>query len=287
MGEVSIFMANHLIPGVVGMKGIGVVPRVVHYFSAAVVVGTHHKGDFSGKVHEPLGFGLVFITIGVRTSMWVGIVAVHVYAVGILSSGTIDCVIAAMVGAVGVGIRADVKVDVVHHVLHLGLIWILKQIVDKAEHQNPSRGLVAVDGRSVEELGFAFSCAVVEVRNHDFAATGQRAEGDDFAFVGMVGLEFKHHVFVCLIGRVAVPIVFGAVAAVPHSDFLQHGRRSLKRNFVSEFHKTGKILVVGVSGHHIAVNAVDGNGLGNGFQVVVAVQTKSKIVLVAFLHELV
>ena len=180
MGEVGIFMADHLIPGVVGMKGIGVVPRVVHHFGAAVIVGSHHKGNFSSKIHEPLGFGLVFITIGVRTSMWVGIVAVHVYAVGILSSGTIDCVIAAMVGAVGVGIRADVKVDVVHHVLHLGLIWILKQIVDKAEHQNPSRGLVAVDGRSVEELGFAFSCAVVEVRNHDFAATGQRAEGDDF-----------------------------------------------------------------------------------------------------------
>ena len=49
----------------------------------------------------------------------------------------------------------------------------------------------------------------------------------------------------------------------------------------------GKFLVVGVCGNHLTFNTVNRNGMGYGVQVVVAIQIKSKIVLIALLHELV
>ena len=48
----------------------------------------------------------------------------------------------------------------------------------------------------------------------------------------------------------------------------------------------GKFVVVGVSGNRLAINAVHRNGSGDGFEVIVAVQLKSEIILIAFLHEM-
>ena len=61
----------------------------------------------------------------------------------------------------------------------------------------------------------------------------------------------------------------------------------MKCDFVSEFLEIRKIIVVGVSRDHIAVDAVHRNGVGDGVQVVVAVQHESEIILIALLHELV
>ena len=220
MALVGVFVADELVPGIIGMEGIGVVPRIVHHFGTTVVVGSHHKGDFSGKVHEPLGFSLVFVAIRVGTAMRIGIVTVHVDAVGVLSSGTVDGVVATMIGAVGIGIGANVKIDIIHHVLHLRLVGILQQIIDEAEHHDPTCGLVTMDSAGVEELRLAVGRAIVEVGNQNLATAVQCAEGDDFALVGVVGGELEHHVLVGAIGGIAVPVVFGTVAAVPHGHYL-------------------------------------------------------------------
>ena len=144
-----------------------------------------------------------------------------------------------------------------------------------------------MDGAGVEELRLAFARTVVEVGNHNFATTGQRAERDDFALVGMVGGKLEHHFLVGRVGRVTVPIIFGAVAAVPHRDFLHQRRRRLQRCFIAKLLEIGKFLVVGVCRNHLAINTVNRNGLGNGVQVIVAAQVEGEIILIAFLHELV
>ena len=169
-----------------------------------------------------------------------------------------------MVGAVRVGVGPNVKVDIVHYSLDFRFVGILKQIVNEVEHQDPACGLITMNSAGVEELGLAVSCAIVEMGNHNLAATGQRAERDDFALVRVVVLEIKHHGFVSLIGRVAVPIVFGAVATVPHGNFLKQRRRCLKGYVISKSLEFCKIIVVGVGGHHLAVNAVNRNGTGDG-----------------------
>ena len=144
-----------------------------------------------------------------------------------------------------------------------------------------------MDGAGIEELRLAFARTVVEVGNHNFATAGQRAERDDFALVGMVGGKLEHHFLVGRVGRVTVPIIFGAVAAVPHRDFLHQRRRRLQRRFIAKLLEIGKFLVVGVCRNHLAINTVNRNGLGNGVQVIVAAQVEGEIILIAFLHELV
>ena len=56
--------------------------------------------------------------------------------------------------------------------------------------------------------------------------------------------------------------------------------------FTTQLLELGEIALVGVCRNHLAVNAVHGNGLGDGVQIVMAVQFKGEIVLVAILHEL-
>ena len=60
----------------------------------------------------------------------------------------------------------------------------------------------------------------------------------------------------------------------------------MKRDLISEFLEVGEVFVVGVGRDHIAINVVDRNGMSDGFKVIVAVQIKSKIILIALLHEL-
>ena len=204
------------------MEGVGVVPRIVHHLGTTMVVGCHHEGDFSGKVHEPLGFSLIGMAVGMLATVWVGIIAVHVNAVGVFTGGAVHIVVSGMISTIGVGERANVEVDIVHHILHLRFVGVLQQIVDKAKHQDPACGFVTMDGGGVEELGLAVGCAVVEVGNQYFAVARERSQCDDFTLVGMVGLEIKHHGFVCFVGRVAVPIVLSTVAAIPHGDFFKH-----------------------------------------------------------------
>ena len=48
------------------------------------------------------------------------------------------------------------------------------------------------------------------------------AKFDDFAHIRMVGCESIHHVLVCAVCRVSIPVVFSAVAAVPHLGFKHH-----------------------------------------------------------------
>ena len=218
--------------------------------------------------------------------MRVSVVAVHVDTIGVFAGGAVHVVVAAVVGAVGVGIGTDVEVDVFEDVLHFRLVGVLQQVVDETEHHDPADDLVAVDGGGVEELRFAVGSAIVDVGQHNLTAAGQGAKGDDLALVGMVGLESEHHLFVGAIGGVAVPVVFGSVATVPHGCFFEQRRRGLKRDVIAEFDKTGKVVVVGVCRDHIAINAVDRDGLGDGFEVVVAIQAESEIILIALLHEL-
>ena len=283
---VGIFVTDELVPCVIGMERVGVIPRIVHHLGAAMVVGAHYKGIILCELHKPLGFGLIVVAVGVGGAMWVSVIAVHVDAVGVATCGSAHVVVPCMIGAVGVGQGPDVKVNIVDHILHLRLVGVFQQIVNETEHENPACGLVAVDGARVEELGFAIGRAVVEVGNQDFAAAGQCTEGDDFAFVRMVSLEGKHHVFVCAIGGVAVPVVFGTVAAVPHGHFFKQRRRRLKRHFIAELLKLGEIFVVGVGGYQVPFNAVHRNGVGDGLEVIVAIQVKGKIILITLLHEL-
>ena len=223
VGEVGILVANELIPSIIRMEGVGVVPRVVHHLGTAVIVGTHHKSVFFGKLHKPFCFSLVGIAIGVWTTIGVGIVAVHINTVGVVTGGTVHVVIACVISSVRVGVRANIKVNIVHNGLNFRLVRVFKQIVNQAKHQNPACGFVAVDGAGVEELGLTSNpiTGIVKVRNQNLASRRQCAKCYDFAFVRMVGLEIKHHGFVSLVGRVAVPVVFSAVAAVPHRDFFK------------------------------------------------------------------
>ena len=126
MAKVRIFVANQLPPGVVGMQGVGVVPRIVHHLGTTVIVGCHDEGNVLGKLHEPLRLKLVFFVVGVWTTVWVRVVAVHVDAIGIFACGMVYRVVAAIVGAVGVGVWGDVKVDVVHDGLHLWLVLVFE-----------------------------------------------------------------------------------------------------------------------------------------------------------------
>ena len=280
-------MADKLPPCVIGMKGVGVVPRIVHDFFAAMIVGTHHKIIVLCKLHKPHRLCLPLFAIRVLAAVWIRIVTVHIDTVGVVTGSTIYGVVAAMIGAVGVGVGSDVKIDVVKDVGALRKGGVLQEVVDEAEHQHPTGSLVAVDGGSVKELRLAGAIAVVDVGDQDLAVAGQGAKLYDLAFVGMVGMEGIHHVFVSAIGRVAVPVVFGTVAAIPHGQFLEHRRRSHQCDFITEFLELAEFVVVGVSDDGVSFNTVNGNGMGNGLKVVIAVQLKSKIVLIALLHELV
>ena len=51
--------------------------------------------------------------IGVGTFVEVGIVAVKVEVIGIVAAGTLDTLVATVIGAVGVGVRADEDVQIV------------------------------------------------------------------------------------------------------------------------------------------------------------------------------
>ena len=117
MREVGIFVANQLPPGIVGMEGLVSVPGIVHHLGAAMVVGTHREEVFLCNVHHPLALVLVIgLSVGVRAVIKVGEVAVEVDVVGIVARGTINAVVAAMIGAVGVGAREDEEVDIVQNV---------------------------------------------------------------------------------------------------------------------------------------------------------------------------
>ena len=80
--------------------------------------------------------------------------------------------------------------------------------------------------------------------NQNLSAARQGSKGYYFAFVGMVGAEGIHHVFVCFVSGVLIPVVFGSVVAVPHLGLEQHGRRSLKGDVIPEFLKCSKFFVV-------------------------------------------
>ena len=175
MGEVGIFMADHLPPCVIGMEGLIGVPRIVHHLGAAMVVGTHREQMFLRQVHHPLALVLIIgSTIGVWAVVEVGEVTVQVDMVAILTRGAINGVVAPMVGAVGVGAREDEKVDIVQDVEDTGVV-AGAELVDETQHQDHARHLVAVHGGGIEEMGLAVGLAVVEARAHQLTATGQRA----------------------------------------------------------------------------------------------------------------
>ena len=114
MDEVGIFTADHFPPCVVGGKLCEVVPRVVHHFGARVEIGGHSELVVLSKIHKPLGFILIApVAIRVRTSHEVRIMAVEFHIIGVVATRTINGTVAAVVGAVGVGVGADEDVQVV------------------------------------------------------------------------------------------------------------------------------------------------------------------------------
>ena len=127
------------------MEGIGVIPGVVHHFRAAVEIGAKDEVVRIGKVHHSLRFGLDGALVEATVIFW--IVAVEVYAVGVVAAGVGHGVVATVVSAVGIGIGSDVELHRVDDIGETGIGSILaEEGVDEAQHQDPAGGLIAVHG---------------------------------------------------------------------------------------------------------------------------------------------
>ena len=157
------------------MKGLVSVPRIVHNLSTAMVVGTHREQMLLCQVHHPLAFVLIIgSSIGMGAVVEVGEVTVQVDMVAVFTRGTINGVVAAMVGTVRVGAREDEEVDVVQDVENTRVV-AGAEFVDETQHQDHARHFVTVHGGGIEEMGFAIGLAVVEACAHQFTSTGQGA----------------------------------------------------------------------------------------------------------------
>ena len=269
------------------MEGMRVIPRIVHNLSAALIVGSHHEVVFLCKLHHP--FCLLSIRFAIRmcTTVRVCVVTVHIDTIGVVTCSAVDGVVAAMVSSIRVGVRTNVEVNIIKDVGALRKCRILEEIVDPAEHQHPTCCLIAVDSRGVQELRFTRAASVVDVSDQKLTVAWQSAEVDDFTHIRVVSRKLEHHVFVCGVGRILIPVVSGAVITVPHHGVIQHRRRSLQCHLVSHFLEFGELLVVGVSCNDVSIDAVHRDGVCDSRKVVIAVEFKSKIVLIALLHELV
>ena len=95
-------------------------------------VGSHRESIILGKLHKPLGFGLVCIPIRMCAAMRVRVIAVHIDVIGISTSGTIDSIVATIIGAIRVGVREDENVQLVHQVDDTAVSASTK-FVDKAK----------------------------------------------------------------------------------------------------------------------------------------------------------
>ena len=116
LGKCSIFSWNILPPSIIRMECVGVVPRIIHHLWATMIVGSHHKGIILSELHEPLGFWLVCVSIWMCAAMWVWIVAIHIYTIGIGTSCTRNSVVTTIIGTVRVGVGKDKDVQIVDQV---------------------------------------------------------------------------------------------------------------------------------------------------------------------------
>ena len=100
---IGVFVTDQLPPFIVGMERLVGIPGIVHHLRAGVEVGRHGKGGFPRQIHHPKGFVLIIIAVGVRTVVKIGIVAVQVHVVGVAAARPSNRMVAAIIGAIGVG----------------------------------------------------------------------------------------------------------------------------------------------------------------------------------------
>ena len=182
------------------------VPGVVHHLAAAVEVGAETEIVVVDIVYHSLVFNLE----GVErwSAEGVGVVAVEVDGVGVIAPGASHGVVAAVVGAVGVGEGVDVDVDVVEEVSDVGRGAVAaEERVAEAEHEVEAGHFVAVHGGGVEELRFVDNVGIgaVECQAEDEAALHRGADSVEVAELGMVLGELLHHFDIDGVGGIAVP----------------------------------------------------------------------------------
>ena len=159
-------------PFAIGMRLFGrgeAVPRVVHHLGASVQVGAESEiviGDIID--HRSV---LLLLRIHRLGSKGIGVVAVEVDVVGVVSCGAAHGVVAAAIGAVGIAEGIDIDAGGVEQLRVLSVAAVtFQQCVDEAEHHYVACHLVAVHSGAIEEFG---SVKVVIIRPGDVHTENQ------------------------------------------------------------------------------------------------------------------
>ena len=218
----------------------------------------------------------------------IGEVTVKVNAVAIIASGTCYGIVASIIGTVGIGAREDENVEVVQQIDN-ARIGAGAEFINEAEHEYHARHFVTMHGRGVEESRLAFRTSIVQANAQDSAvvAGGKCPQVNQGAtsVAECVGGKPFHHGDIVTVRKITVPIV--RTTLVPHPGFSLQRRWREQCGLITLFHKPVVLALVSVANDTVAFNLVNGTDLVDGLDLRRLLDVEAKIILAAFLHELV
>ena len=272
MHSVSILTAHKVIPVVVGMQSRPGVPRIVDHLCTAMGIGRHHKIIFFGHLHKSNCFGLPGVAVGMRAVFGVGIVAVEIHIVGVVTRRSVNSMVATGISAVGIGSGIDPNLRIIYQRSYLRISSVVgKQIIYHAQQNDVSGSFVAVHGAGVKKLrlGLARGHVIRNFSHHQLTPLGGLPDAEHLTQVGVFGGKLVHHRDVSFVGRIEIPIVDAFdVDIVEHAwifyqlaGFGQHFKRQLI------FKKVSKFFLICVSENKIVLHRIDGNLTGKALQV--------------------
>ncbi len=167
--------------------------------------------------------------------------------------------VAAGVGAIGVGQRIDPYLHIVDHVRNARISTVgAQQGVDQTKHQDVANCLVAMHRRGVHHLRFILlnGHVVADPGEQQRAPVDRVADIDNLAQVGIVSGELVHHVHVGIISGIDIPGL-DALDEIAHDRFDQ--RRWVRQQLVdvSQSLEFCQLVFGGVRPDSAVLNVVD------------------------------
>ena len=171
----DVLRTDKLVPILVGMVGIDRIPRIVHHFSAAVVIGTHGEEVVLGQLHGPLGFQGVSLAVGMVALEIILVVAVQIDPIDVVPTCAVHGAVATVIGAVGVGQGENEKIHIVQDAEN-ARVGARAELVNQAKHEHHAGHFVTVHRGTVKESRLAVGLAVVEAHTQEFASAVERTK---------------------------------------------------------------------------------------------------------------